>query len=89
MAYPQANGQAERYVGLIKNALKKYCAYAESWQDWREYLGEILMGLRFLVTRSHGYSPFFCVHGFEVDLPTFLQQEGMKIPNTPSDDEII
>ena len=47
------------------------------------------MGLRFLITRSHGYSPFFCLHGFEVDLPVVLQQDVMDLPKDMTDVDLI
>lgn len=32
--YPQANGQAERFVGLIKLALVKFCGALEVGSPW-------------------------------------------------------
>ena len=49
-------------MGLIKSALKKYCGSLEG-NVWESYLNEILLGFRALVSRAHGLSPFFVVHG--------------------------
>lgn len=38
------------------------------------------MGLRFLVTRAHGKSPFFVAHGFEADMPCFLRELSSATP---------
>ena len=56
-AHPQANGQVERVNREIKTAIRKYSTMAvgSSWFDW---IPEVLMGLRMLCTRAHGYSPF-------------------------------
>ena len=71
--YPQANGQAERFVGLIKAALIKFCAALESTTDWQQYLGEVLMGLRYCVTRSHGITPYRVIFGKEPSLPSSVK----------------
>lgn len=36
-------------------------------------MGEILLGLRCLVTRAHNMTPFSVLYGFEADLPHFLR----------------
>jgi hypothetical protein len=48
-------------------------------------LGEILLGLRFLVTRSHGMIPFIVTHGFQADLPHYLRLESIDLPFVDTD----
>ena len=60
-------------MGLIKKALLRYCDDFDDPKAWREYLGEVLLGVRCLVTRSHGFTPFFLLFGKEADLPSFLR----------------
>lgn len=59
--YPRSNGQVERYNREIKKAVRKYASlYPDSsWYDW---LPEVLMGLRMVCTRAHGYSPFMVTY---------------------------
>lgn len=54
---------------LLKTALAKYCQVLEG-EDWVEYLGEALMGLRFTITRAHGFSPYHLLFGREPQLPS-------------------
>lgn len=55
-AYPQANGQAERFVGLTCEGLRRLMAeYPESF--WDELLPGICAGLRFGVSTAHCARP--------------------------------
>jgi hypothetical protein len=58
----------------------KYCGSLDSEAEWSSYLGEILLGMRCLVTRAHGLTPFFVVHGFQADLPHYLRTASTNLP---------
>ena len=60
-AWPRANGQVERVNRVIKAALRKYISAKASPTAWAVYLPEMAMSLRFLVTKSHGLSPYLVV----------------------------
>ena len=62
-AHPQANGQAERVIQIIKTTLKKYVDGSND-QFWSEFLPEVLFYLRFTKARATGISPFEAIHGF-------------------------
>lgn len=73
-SHPQANGQVERMVQVIKNTLKKYVDGShESY--WSEFLPEVLFYLRFTKARATGMSPFEAIHGFMPDLPSPISVE--------------
>lgn len=59
-------------MGLVKAALKKFCGYVEVGTNWEKYIGEILMGLRFSVTRAHSLTPYRVLYGREPMLPSTI-----------------
>ena len=54
----------------IKHALVKYVETLEEG-NWKPYLSEVLLGLRCLVHRAHGFSPYMVIHGIEPELPAY------------------
>jgi hypothetical protein len=66
-------------VGLIKKALLKYCGTLDQGAEVEEYLGEVLMGLRFCVARAHRYSPYRVVFGTEPLLPSSLKTRQFEL----------
>ena len=60
-AWPRANGQVERVNCVIKVAMQKYISAEASPTAWAVYLPEMAMSLQFLVTKSHGLSPYLVV----------------------------
>ena len=71
-AYPQANGQAERVVGIIKLILRKYLdGLHESL--WSDFLPQVLYFLRFTPAKATGITPFEAAFGFEPYVPTLIQ----------------
>ena len=66
--HPRSNGQVERFNKEIKIAIRKYCGLhpGTSWFDW---IPDVLCGLRMLVAKSHGYSPYFLVYKQSPILP--------------------
>lgn len=63
---------------LIKEALKKYTGELPEGQ-WRPYVGEILLALRCLVHRAHGFSPYFVVFGREAELPSVIARDLVEV----------
>ena len=59
-------------MAVVKTALRRYVG--ETGADWQPYVGEVLLVLRCLQTRSHGMTLYFVVFGQEPDLPSFLAQ---------------
>jgi len=60
---PQGNGLAERLVGTLKRALRKYCIQYDA-RDWDLQLPWIALGYR--CTRQaalHEFSPYFLLYG--------------------------
>lgn len=67
---PQANGQAERYVQVVKRSLKTILSqYDWRMSDWLLCLPAILIGLRFYYHSVLGVSPYFVCFGREPRLP--------------------
>lgn len=62
--HPQANGQVERYVAVVKHAMIKLLSDKDRYfENWVELLPSCLMAVRFLTHRTLGYSPFTVIHG--------------------------
>ena len=47
------------------------------------------MGFRVLVTRSHGFSPFFVLHGVEAAIPSFLARYTYELSDDISDEDVV
>ena len=67
VCHPRANGLVERYNGIIRAGLRKMFA-ALPGVPLRDYLPEILVGLRLLPTKM-GLSPFFLLYKQEPRWP--------------------
>ena len=76
--HPAGNGAVERFnrvlIDLIATGVEK------ALDNWDLYLNLLLMAHRSTVT-THGYTPFFILHGFEMKVPLDLQY-GLS-PNCP------
>ena len=68
--HPNANGQAERYVAVVKRALKTVI-HEFDWHvsDWKKCLPAVLIGLRFSQHRILGVSPFTVCCGLMPRVP--------------------
>jgi hypothetical protein len=68
---PQANGQVERYMQVIKAALRK-CA-DENPTEWHIYVSGICLDIRNKAQESIGMSPYKALFGREPILPTEMR----------------
>ena len=68
--HPEANGMAERIVGVLKKGLRKF-VLTHGVAAWPEHLPTIEFGYRTTPQQTTGFSPYFLVYGRE---PTFPEQ---------------
>ena len=61
----------ERINRTFREGFRKFATHAPELK-WYDFLGEILAGLRFLSTRSHGNSPYYLAFKQEVVHPAHL-----------------
>ena len=67
---PRANGQAERYVQVVKRSIRTVLSELDLQQcDWVECLAACLVGLRFFQHSVLGIAPFTACSGFAPRLP--------------------
>ena len=66
--HPECNAAAERNIGSIVGALRKYCSLDQT--DWPRYVPGILCAYRTTpATESTTLSPYFIIFGRECRLP--------------------
>jgi hypothetical protein len=73
-AHPQANGQAEKAVGIIKKAITKTCTAKQQVHDWDREVGWSVMGYRCSKQRSTGLSPYEMLYARAPVIPSALQE---------------
>ena len=80
MGNSKGNGQVERIIRTIKDALQHGLT---KWEDtfWSDHLGPALMLLRFTVSRATGLAPFALATGRTPLLPSVV------VPPLPLPDE--
>ena len=66
--HPEANGMAERIVGVMKRALRKY-VLQHGVAAWPEQLPTIEFGYMTTPQQSTGFSPYFLVYGRHPSYP--------------------
>ena len=66
--HPRANGQAERYIGLLKGGLRRLLEEHPNSQWW-EFVPEVARALRILPTASSGVSPYLLVFKHRPTVP--------------------
>jgi transposase InsO family protein len=57
-AHPQANGQAEKAVHIVKTALTKMCQSRRSLSNWDEDVAWLMLGYRCSPQSSTGFTPY-------------------------------
>jgi transposase-like protein len=73
-AHPQANGQAEKAVGIIKKAITKTCTAKQQLHDWDKEVGWAVMGYRCSKQRSTGLTPYEMLYARAPVIPSALQE---------------
>ena len=56
--HPQANGQAEKAVHIVKNALRKMCSAKQKIKDWDLDVAWLALGYRCSPHNSTGFTPY-------------------------------
>lgn len=85
-SHPQANGQAEKAVGTVKQALRKMCLQQERLQDWDQYLAWLALGYRCTPHSSTGFSPYELMYARQPVIPPAVK-EAMRTPLDYDDPE--
>jgi hypothetical protein len=57
-AHPQANGQAEKAVHVVKRALQKICSAKQEVKSWDEEVTMVVLGYQCSRQRSTGFTPY-------------------------------
>ena len=70
--HPEANGMAERIVGVMKKALRKY-VLTQGVSAWPSKLPTIEFGYRTTPQRATGFSPYFLLYGRHPTYPPQAQ----------------
>jgi len=68
--HPAGNGAVERFNRTLLDLIAT--GIEDATNEWDLYLNLVLMAHRSTIT-THGYTPFFVLHGFEMKLPLDLQ----------------
>jgi hypothetical protein len=58
---PRANGQAERYVQVIKSGIRK-CTSLHPDGKWWDFVPDIAWAMRSYPLKATGYSPYVVVY---------------------------
>jgi hypothetical protein len=72
--HPQGNGQAERAVQSIKNALRKLCESRGTQSRWTEHLPWLMLGYRCSKHASTGFSPYELLFGVAPIIPPAVKE---------------
>ena len=64
--HPQTDGQSERAIRVIKEALKQYIGHSQ--RDWPDHLAAIKYAYNSATHSSTGYTPFYLEYGVEPSL---------------------
>jgi hypothetical protein len=83
VAHSRANGQVERAIGMILDALKKrlYRENDKAPGRWLKELPAVVWGLRTQPSRNTGASPYFMVYGAEAVLPADIIFRSPRVEN--------
>jgi hypothetical protein len=73
-AHPQANGQAEKAVGIIKKAITKTCIAKQEVHNWDREVAWAVLGYRCSKQRSTGLSPYEMLYARAPVIPSALQE---------------
>lgn len=78
-AHPQANGQAEKAVDIVKRALRKMCLQRHKLDDWDTDVAWLSLGYRCSPHSSTGFAPYELLYARKPVAPpavrTQLQQQ--------------
>jgi site-specific DNA-cytosine methylase/transposase-like protein len=88
-AHPQANGQAEKAVGIIKRAITKTCTAKQQLHNWDREVGWAVMGYRCSKQRSTGLSPYEMLYARAPVIPSALQESFAEPIDLDNDDAAV
>lgn len=78
-AHPQANGQAEKAVDIVKRALRKMCLQRHQLEDWDTDVAWLCMGYRCSPHSSSGFTPYELLYARRPVVPPAVRS-GMQQP---------
>jgi hypothetical protein len=79
VAHPQANGQAEKAVDVVKRALRKMCLQRHSLEDWDSDVAWLTLGYRCSPHSSTGFAPYELLFARQPVVPPAIRS-GMQQP---------
>jgi len=83
--HPQTNGQSERMIRIIEQALRNFLNYAQD--NWEELITPIEFAINNLLQASTGQTPFYLNYGKHPNTPISLLQPEMS--TTPAANEFL
>jgi hypothetical protein len=78
-AHPQANGQAEKAVDIVKRALRKMCLQRHRLDDWDTDVAWLSLGYRCSPHSSSGFAPYELMYARRPVVPPAVRS-GMQQP---------
>jgi hypothetical protein len=78
-AHPQANGQAEKAVDIVKRALRKMCLQRHKLEDWDTDVAWLALGYRCSPHSSTGFTPYELLYARRPVVPPAVRS-GMQQP---------
>jgi hypothetical protein len=73
-AHPQANGQAEKAVHVVKRALQKICSAKQVVKSWDLEIPMVVLGYQCSKQRSTGYTPYELMFARPPVVPPAVQE---------------
>jgi hypothetical protein len=76
--HPQANGQAEKAVSIVKQALRKMCLQRHSMDDWDTDVAWLALGYRCTPHSSTGFTPYELMHARQAVVPPAIRGQVLQ-----------
>jgi site-specific DNA-cytosine methylase len=82
--HPQANGQAEKAVATVKQALRKMCLQRHSMEDWDTDVAWLALGYRCTPHSSTGFTPYELLYARQAVVPPAIRSAVLQPINYES-----
>lgn len=82
--HPQANGQAEKAVATVKQALRKMCLQRHSMEDWDTDVAWLALGYRCSPHSSTGFTPYELLYARQAVVPPAIRSAVLQPINYDS-----
>jgi hypothetical protein len=76
--HPQANGQAEKAVGTVKQALRKMCLQHNRLEEWDSHIAWLALGYRCTPHSSTGFAPYELMYARQPVIPPAIKEAMSK-----------